>query len=742
MRKILISAFILALVGVAAFLAYRYLTKPKPTNGKAIGQATTLAGTGAPGSADGPRAAASFTDPFGIAADRRGNILVADGATNRIRLITPQGDVQTIAGSSEGYGDGPAMEAEFNTPSGIVFDRGGNLLIADTSNNRIRKLSADYKTVSTIAGSGIQGFKDGTADEAQFDGPIGLAVDQQGNVYVADAYNDCVRKITSDGNVSTIAGAAAAGDTDATATKLDTPCGVAVDGLGNIFIANTGNSEIQKITPSGEVIQLVNKAIGLGNLNWGRIRPLALVATHDNFVYFTTAGDSNVGRINPDDSINLIAGKRAGYTDGTGEQARFNHPSGITLDREGNLLVTDSQNYLVREIKPVVQGNNGGDDIKPAPVVESASENTAREPVIQPPTAPLNSDPDVIIPKLNASVLNITQPFPWPVKPQNQWHEVAGVVGEARGNFNGTALDHLHAGLDVRGVMGDPCLSVYDEKVADPLPNWGFEQTGEGLHVGAFSYIHIRVGRNAGGQLQSPEKFKARLDSAGKLAGVRVRRGAHFHVGDFLGTLNRLYHVHLNLGPWNAIANPMQLPFIEFKDTVAPLIEPNGIEIVKAGTPADQPEAAFTEKRNGRLLISGDVKILVTAYDRVDGNVASRKLGLYRAGYQLLKDDGSPVAGFEQPLINIEFNRLPPDDADVTLAYATGSGISAYGTPTRFKYVVTNRVRDGIARPGWLRTSQLAPGNYLLRIFAEDYAGNRASGKTAELPIVITKNDE
>jgi streptogramin lyase len=725
MRKILLAISVLALLSAAVFFAYRYITKPKPTNREAVGKVTTFAGTGAPGSADGARDVASFTDPFGVAVDRRGNVLVSDGATNHIRLITAQGEVKTIAGSSEGDGDGPAMAAQFNTPSGIAFDRAGNLIIADTSNNRIKKLSADYQTVSTIAGSGVAGFKDGAADQAQFDGPMSVAVDRQGNIYVADAYNDCIRKITPDGHVVTFAGAPGAAGTGEIATMLDTPCGVAVDALDNVFIADTGNGEVHKITPGGEMIDIFHASEAGSEGFRRRVRPIGLVATHDNFVYLTTAEGCNIGRINPDNSFMAVAGNKAGYADGTGEQAQLNHPSGIALDHEGNLLVADAQNYLIRKIMPVARSD------------KESEPSVAVEPFIQPPTETLNPNADAIVPKLNASVLNVTQAFPWPVKPQNQWHEVAGVVGEARGNFNGTALDHLHAGLDVRGVMGEPCLSVYDEKVTDPMPNWGFEQTGEGLHVGAFSYIHIRVGRDAGGQLQSPAKFKARLYAAGKLASVRVRRGARFRVGDLLGTLNKLYHVHLNFGPWNAIANPIQLPFIDFRDTVAPLIEPNGIEIVKAGAAANQPEAAFTEKRNGRLVVYGDVKILVTAYDRVEGNVAGRKLGLYRAGYQLLKEDGSPVPGFEQPLINIEFNRLPPDDEDVTLAYATGSGVSAYGTPTRFKYIVTNRVRDGEARQGLLRTSLLAPGNYLIRILAEDYAGNRASGNAITLPIVI-----
>src|SRR6185295_15533639 len=136
-------------------------------------------------------------------------------------------------------------------------------------------------------------------------------------------------------------------------------------------------------------------------------------------------------------------------------------------------------------------------------------------------------------------------------------------------------------------------------------------------------------------------------------------------------------------------------------------------------------------------VISGDVDIVVTAYDKVDGNVKQRKLGLYKAGYQLSRADGGAVKGFEQPLINIEFNRLPPDDPSVFVAYAEGSGVSAYGGETRFRFVVTNRVRDGEAVDGKLRTTALADGSYRLRIVAEDYAGNRASGKSTELEITV-----
>jgi hypothetical protein len=244
------------------------------------------------------------------------------------------------------------------------------------------------------------------------------------------------------------------------------------------------------------------------------------------------------------------------------------------------------------------------------------------------------------------------------------------------------------------------------------------------------SYIHLRVGRDSNDVLQPSDKFKAITDPAGKLIGVRVRRGARFRIGDFVGTVNRLFHVHLNIGPWNGESNPIDLALPGFRDSIAPTIEKDGIEIANS-------RGRLTERRGGRLVVSGDVRISVSAFDRLDGNGASRKLGLYRLGYQILKEDGSPAPGFSSPMINIEFRRLPPDDPSVLMVYAEGSGVSAYGMPTKFKYIVTNLVRDGRAIAGVLRTSSLGPGNYVIRVIVEDRAGNRASGPETELPITV-----
>ncbi|MFY9572578.1 MAG: hypothetical protein WAV20_14355, partial [Blastocatellia bacterium] len=363
-----------------------------------------------------------------------------------------------------------------------------------------------------------------------------------------------------------------------------------------------------------------------------------------------------------------------------------------------------------------------------------------RQPFIQPLDEADDAAEHAVLPKLDASIMGSAAMFPWPLSPQGGWHEITGVVGEARGAPGGIALDHLHSGLDIRGIAGEAALSIFDEKVSSPIPNWDFNGSGEGINVGLFSYIHVKVGRNSADEIQNPERFKPRTGEAGKVIGTRVRRGTRFGVGDFVGSVNRLNHVHLNLGPWNAQANPLVLPFFDLKDSVAPTVETVDIIDWQAllGAVADKSSVEpLKEKRDGRLLISTDVAIVVTAYDRVDANAKNRKLGVYRIGYQLLHAEGTPVKGFEQPLMNIEFDRLPPEDSAVFSAYAPGSGVSAYGTPTKFRYIVTNRVRDGYERDGFLRPSKLAPGDYIVKVIAEDRAGNRATGPSTELQVRV-----
>ncbi len=202
---------------------------------------------------------------------------------------------------------------------------------------------------------------------------------------------------------------------------------------------------------------------------------------------------------------------------------------------------------------------------------------------------------------------------------------------------------------------------------------------------------------------------------------MRVKRGARFRPGDALGTINRMYHVHLNVGPPGAEINPLSLSPVGFTDRVAPQIEPDGVRLF------DEAGVRLAEKRLGRLVVSGRVRIVVDAFDRTDMNASRRRLGLYRLGYQILKADESPAPGFAEPGSNLMFNRLPPDGDAPKIAYAEQSGITVYGSATtRFLYEVTNTIRDGQTARGMWDTSELPGGDYILRIIAADYSGNEA----------------
>ncbi|HEY6330939.1 MAG TPA: NHL repeat-containing protein [Blastocatellia bacterium] len=724
MRKAAIAVAALAVLGLVILYLLRRGPAYLPTQRNLIGKVATLAGTGAPGFADGRGTEATFGGPFGIAVDDSDNLFIADGGPGSgIRKLDAKGALSTLAGTSHHSDD--TVSPTLDTPSAIAIDKHGNLIVADTGGNRITKISRDGK-VTPIAGSG-RGYRDGPADQAQFDSPVGVAVDGSGNIYVADTYNDRIRKISTDGQVTTVAGSGTPGSDDGVgaAASFDTPCGIVVDPAGNLFVADTGNDAIRKIAPDSVVTVFTGGNHGRHDgkgTDAAFENPCGIVLTHDGFFFVTDESSGLIREVSPEGDVSTVAGGGSGFRDETGDRARFNAPSGIAVDHEGNLYIADRDNYLIRKITPALPGANQGKE--------------TTEEIVQPSAPGTSRESHPAIPILTPRVLGIKDSFPWPLKPQDAWHEVAGVVGEARGAVGGIALDHLHSGLDIKGTMGDKALSVYDEKVSSPIPNWGFGETGEGLHVGVVSYIHVRIGRDSNQNILDPEIFKPRLDKAGKLVAVRVRRGTRFKVGDAIGTLNTMNHVHLNLGPWNAQANPIQFPFVGFKDTVAPVIESNGIDLV------DRQGRPFTQKRAGRLVISGDVSIIVAAYDRVDGNAPVRKLGLYRAGYQILREDGSPAPGFEQPLINIDFGRLPADPEAVLIAYAPGSGVSAYGTPTKFRYIVTNVVKDGEAARGVFRADLLPPGNYILRVLAMDYAGNVASGKDTLVPITIDSRQE
>ncbi|HWZ03178.1 MAG TPA: NHL repeat-containing protein [Mucilaginibacter sp.] len=221
----------------------------------ADGMVTTLAGNGSQGSADGKGGAASFFFPAALAVDAHGVVYVADTHNSMIRRITPDGSVTTLAGRPDAETkDHPEAMVRFDNPYGIAVDKDGNVFLSDWDKDQIKKVSPDGK-VSLYAGTGDRGFKDGQADSATFYLPEGIALDQKGNLYVADTYNNRIRKITPDGIVSTLAGKTKKGSANGkgAAASFSHPDGIAVDKNGNVYVADVGNNKIRKITPDGTV---------------------------------------------------------------------------------------------------------------------------------------------------------------------------------------------------------------------------------------------------------------------------------------------------------------------------------------------------------------------------------------------------------------------------------------------------------------------------------------------------------
>jgi sugar lactone lactonase YvrE len=335
----------------------------------------TFAGSGTAAFNDGQGTYASFGNPQGIAVDGSGNVYVADTGNDMIRAIPPNSgaDVGNFAGQPGLSGDvngAASTVATFNSPSGVAVDSAGNVYVADTNNQEIRKIAAGAsgETVTTFAGTGVLGHADGPGASATFGNPIGIAVDSAGNVYVADEGNNTIREITPAGVVSTIAGTGQTphivghADGVGASASFNQPEGVAVDSAGNLYVADSGNSTIRKITPSGSgasktwtVSTLAGTAgvIGSADLTGSAAQfyyPLGVAVDSAGYVYVADTYNETIRKITPAGVVSTLAGTvgTIGSQDGTGPSAQFYQPYGVAVDSTGNLYVADTYNSDIR----------------------------------------------------------------------------------------------------------------------------------------------------------------------------------------------------------------------------------------------------------------------------------------------------------------------------------------------------------------------------------------------------------
>ena len=328
-----------------------------------LGEVTTLAGlAGHSGSTNGQGSAARFNNPHGLAVDAAGNIYVADTGNQLVRKITPSGVVTTLAGSVAGRGtaDGVGDAARFTSPDGVAVDAAGQVYVVDTLNFTVRKITP-AGVVTTLAGlAGQRGNADGTGSVARFSTPGGVAVDRKGNIYVADSFNDAIRKITPAGEVTTLAGRVNGGsnDDEGRAAGFSNPAGVAVDDSGDVFVADTSNGAIRKISPNGSVTTLAGStpsgsADGVGRAAKFHL-PYGVAVDKSGHLYVSDDGNNTIRKIAPDGTVTTWAGLAggSGHADGTGTVARFHYPSGVALDSTGNLFVADCLSHTIRKISP------------------------------------------------------------------------------------------------------------------------------------------------------------------------------------------------------------------------------------------------------------------------------------------------------------------------------------------------------------------------------------------------------
>ncbi len=367
-----LSSFNATGMSIMAMVKPRGLATTEPTETYTV---RTVAGNGASGySGDGgPATAAGLPYPTGVAVDANGNLYIADGSNNRVRKVSPNGIITTVAGNgNQGFsGDGgPATAASLHGPHSVAVDTNGNLFIADTSNHRVRKVNPDG-IIITVAGIGFTTIgvsgDGGPATAAGLYAPFGVAVDAQGNLYIANYNHHRVRKVSPNGIITTVAGNGNQGFSGdggpATAASLNNPHGVAVDANGNLYIADGSNNRVRKVSPNG----IITTVAGNGNQGFsgdggpataaGLYGPVDVAVDTNGNLFIADSSNHRIRRVTPNGMIATIAGSGVSGFSGDGDPAtvaRLHGPHSVAVDASGNLYVADEANHRIRSLSSSV----------------------------------------------------------------------------------------------------------------------------------------------------------------------------------------------------------------------------------------------------------------------------------------------------------------------------------------------------------------------------------------------------
>ncbi len=474
---------------------------------------TTIAGLGTAGFAgDGGQAtSAQLNRPRGVAVDAQGNVYVANESAHRVRKVSG-GIISTVAGTGvAGYsGDGgQATSAQLSGPVGVAVDGQGNLYIADRDNARIRKVSAGI--ISTVAGTGVAGYSGdgGQATSAQLNNPYGIAVDAQGNLYIADLGNNRVRKVTTAGVISTVAGTGVAGYSgdggQATSAQLKTPIAVAVDAQGSLYIADYGNYRVRKVTTAGVISTVAGTGVAGSSGDGGQATsaqlnsPAGIAVGAAGTLYMADWANNRIRAVSGG-IITTIAGSTAGFAGdgGAASSAQLNSPFDLAVDSRGSLYVSDTLNQRLRKIEN-----------KPPTASFTLSPESGTAPLTVSVDGSASADPD-------GKIIAYTWEF-----------GDGGTANSAKASHTYTAAGTLTATLTVTDDSGASASMSKTITVNATRPPMALKLKAGKLRVGKAASGKVFTVSFTVTNAKTGKGLKVRVSCTGKLAGKPRRASGH-----------------------------------------------------------------------------------------------------------------------------------------------------------------------------------------------------------------------